>query len=134
MFIESYHFSLKSSKREEFIEITERINNFIEEANATDGFVKVFIPHTTAAVTINQNANPDVTSDLITILAEMVHHQRLLNVEGNSDAHFKSSLFGVNLEIPFTNQKLTLGPWQGIFFIEFDGPRTRNVHVQIWAL
>ena len=133
MFIESFNLSLKTAKREEFIEITERIHTFIEEANATDGFVKVFIPHTTAAVTLNQNANSDVTHDMITILADIVIPRTLLNVEGNSDAHFKSSLIGVSLEIPFSNKKLTLGTWQGVFFVEFDGPRTRNVHIQIWA-
>ena len=134
LYIESYNFSLKSSKREEFIQITENVNNLIKEAQADEGLVKIFIPHTTAAITINQNANPDVARDIITILGEHIPKKRMLNVEGNSDAHFKSSLFGVFLEIPFENGKMSLGEWQGVYFCEFDGPRTRTVRIQVWSL
>lgn len=134
MFIESYKFSLTTSKREEFIEITTKLNELIIKANALKGFVKIFIPHSTAGVLINQNVNPDVLKDFTTILNENMPHEMLVNVESNSDAHFKSTLIGVSLEIPFSNQKMDLGVWQGVFFAEFDGPRTRNVHVQIWAI
>lgn len=131
-----YHnlsFSLKSSKREQFLPISMDLNNLLEKAQAKSGLMKIFIPHTTAAVTINQNANPDVVIDIITILTELIPQKQLLNIEGNSDAHFKSSLFGSSLEIPFEDGKLALGEWQGVFFCEFDGPRTRNIKVQIWA-
>lgn len=134
MFIESYKFSLKTSKREEFIEITSQLNEFILKTKGIKGYVKIFIPHSTAGVFVNQNVNPDVLRDFTTLFNEYIPHDLLVNVEGNSDAHFKSTLVGVSLEIPFTNQKMDLGVWQGVFFAEFDGPRTRNVQVQIWAI
>lgn len=133
MFVENNVFSIKSSKREQFISITEDINNLVYRSGAEVGVVKIFIPHTTAAVTINQNANPDVIKDIQTILARSVNGNRLLNAEGNSDSHFKSSLFGVSLEIPIERKKIILGEWQGVFFCEFDGPRTRKIHVQVWG-
>ncbi|WP_371804084.1 secondary thiamine-phosphate synthase enzyme YjbQ [Candidatus Lokiarchaeum ossiferum] len=133
MFVENNLFSIKSSKREQFISITEDINNLVLRSGAEVGVVKIFIPHTTAAVTINQNANPDVIKDIQTILASSIKGHRLLNAEGNSDSHFKSSLFGVSLEIPIERRKMILGEWQGVFFCEFDGPRTRKIHVQVWG-
>lgn len=132
MHCKSENFSLTTSKHEEFIEITRELNEILQKNNSKSGIIKIYIPHTTAAVTINQSANPDVPIDLLTILSELTMNSRLLNVEGNSDAHFKSSLFGTFLEIPFQNVRLSLGEWQGVFFCEFDGPRTRNVKVQIW--
>jgi secondary thiamine-phosphate synthase enzyme len=123
---------MKTSKREEFIQITEKLNNILKKSEIQNGLMKIYLPHTTAAITINQNANPDVARDIIYILRNLIPHKRLLNVEGNSDAHFKSSLFGVNLEIPFDQNSLNLGDWQGVFLCEFDGPRTRNIRVQLW--
>ena len=127
------YFSLKSKKREQFISISSDLNNLLEKVEAKAGLMKIFIPHTTAAITINQNANPDVVTDINTILSNLIPQQRLLNVEKNSDAHFKSSIFGSSLEIPFEEGKLDLGEWQGVFFCEFDGPRTRNLKIQIWS-
>ncbi|MHA1522236.1 MAG: secondary thiamine-phosphate synthase enzyme YjbQ, partial [Promethearchaeota archaeon] len=103
MFLETYNYSLKTSRREEFIQITQDIDGILKKSGAKSGWVKIFCPHTTAALTINQNANPDVVHDIGTLLHNKVNNQRMLNVEGNSDAHFKSSMFGVFLEIPFEN-------------------------------
>ena len=133
MFVENNVFSIKSSRREQFISITDDINELVHRSGAEIGNVKIFVPHTTAAVTINQNANPDVIKDIQTILTASIKGHRLLNAEGNSDSHFKSSLFGVSLEIPIEKKKIVLGEWQGVFFCEFDGPRTRKIHVQIWG-
>ena len=133
MFVENNVLSIKSAKREQFISITEDISDLVYRSGAEVGMVKIFIPHTTAAVTINQNANPDVLKDIQSILASSIKEHRLLNAEGNSDSHFKSSLFGVSLEIPIDKKKIVLGEWQGIFFCEFDGPRTRKINVQIWG-
>ncbi len=131
MFLESFVFSIKTSKKEQFIRITQDINDIVFRSGADMGNVKIFIPHTTAAVTINQAANPDIIKDILTLLNSSTTNQRLLNSEGNSDSHFKSSLFGVSLEIPIEKGKLALGEWQGVFFCEFDGPRTRKVHIDI---
>ncbi len=133
MFLETFNYTLKSTKREEFIQITQDIDSILKKSGIIDGWAKIFCPHTTAALTINQNANPDVVHDLGTMLHIQVPKRRLLNVEGNSDAHFKSSMMGVHLEIPIDNGTLSLGNWQGIFFCEFDGPRSRNIIVQIFG-
>jgi secondary thiamine-phosphate synthase enzyme len=133
MFVESSTFSIKSTRREQFISITGDINDLISRSRSELGIVKIFVPHTTAAITINQNANPDVARDIQTILSNGIKDNQLLNSEGNSDAHFKSSLFGVSIEIPIEKGKLSLGEWQGVFFCEFDGPRTRKIHVQVWG-
>lgn len=124
---------MKTNRREEFIQITQDVEGILKKSGAKFGSAKIFCPHSTASITINQNANPDVIRDIGSILQNHIPHQQLLNVEGNSDAHFKSSLFGVNIEIPIENGVLALGSWQGIFFCEFDGPRTRKVIVQIFG-
>ncbi len=134
MICQNFSFGITSKKREEFIPISEYLEKYLQNTKANNGTMKIFIPHTTAAITINQNANPDVLTDLILISNELIPHKNLLNIEGNSDAHFKSSLFGSSLEIPIENNKLMLGDWQGVFFCEFDGPRTRNIKVQLWSL
>ena len=96
MFIESYSINIKSSRREEFIQITDSINDLIRVANATEGFVKIFVPHTTAAITITQGENPDVVTDIMSMLDDLKSKKDLLNVQGNSDAHLKSAFFGVS--------------------------------------
>ncbi len=95
----------------------------------------MFTPHTTAAVTINENADPDVVHDILTILDRMVPLSGgYRHLEGNSAAHVKSSLFGCSETIPFENGQLTLGTWQGIYFCEFDGPRRRQLQIRILSL
>ena len=134
MFLKSYHFNIETDRREQFVLLDAHINEFLRHSGVSeDGLLKIFIPHTTASVTINQNANPDVLKDLLSILADVAPLKRRLNIEGNSDAHFKSSLFGVSLEVPIKRGKMALGEWQGVFFVEFDGPRSRKIYLQIWG-
>ncbi len=125
-------FSVKTNNRTEFIDITAQIRDIIRQNDISSGLVTVFIPHTTAAVTINENADPDVPRDIIHEINKIVpfeanyHHS-----EGNSAAHIKSSLFGPCETIIFDNNNLQLGTWQGIYFCEFDGPRSRQVWVKL---
>ncbi len=124
--------SLSTHKRCELIDITSRINEIIAKENFRDGFLLVFVPHTTAAVTINENADPDVCHDILLTLEELIPHIRkgYRHGEGNSDAHVKASLVGSSETILVENGRLCLGTWQGIYFCEFDGPRTRMVNIK----
>ena len=134
MIIKKYSFTLKSDRKEQFIPITEEVNSFVHTIGENlVGVCKIFIPHTTAAVIINQTVNPDVMRDFQTYLESIVPAKRMLNVQNNSDAHLKSTLFGNFVEIPILNGKLDLGEWQTLIFAEFDGPRTRTVVMQIWG-
>ncbi|MHA1475966.1 MAG: secondary thiamine-phosphate synthase enzyme YjbQ [Promethearchaeota archaeon] len=134
MIIKKFSFILKSDGREQFIPISEEVNDFVQKVGENIvGVCKIFVPHTTAAVIVNQNVNPDVMQDFQTYLESIVPVKRMLNVQGNSDAHFKSSLLGTSVEIPISNGKLELGEWQALLFAEFDGPRTRTVVIQIWG-
>ncbi len=123
---------LKTKSRNEFVNLTREINQVVKKSGVQEGFCLVYVPHTTAGVTINEGADPDVVKDILKHLEEMVPAgKRFLHAEGNSDAHIKSSLVGVSQLIPITGGKLALGTWQAVFFCEFDGPRTRNVLVQV---
>ena len=123
---------IKTSKREEFIDITGYVLQSVRESKVKDGIVVVYTPHTTAALTINENADPSVKEDILGFLRRMVPRDGpYTHVEGNSDAHIKSSLLGVSLHLIVSNGKLLLGTWQGIFFCEFDGPRTRRFYVKV---
>lgn len=134
MIIKNYSFTLKSDRREQFIPISEEVNGFVQKMGENlVGVCKIFIHHTTAAVIINQTVNPDVMRDFQTYLGSIVPVKRMLNVQNNSDAHFKSSLMGTFVELPISNGKLDLGEWQDLLFAEFDGPRTRTVDMQIWG-
>ncbi|MBE3138385.1 MAG: YjbQ family protein [Actinobacteria bacterium] len=122
---------IKTSKRMEFIDITDRLNALILSSGIKDGICFIHVPHTTAAVTINENADPDVTNDIISAINKLVPlSDSYAHVEGNSDAHIKSSLFGQTLNLMIEGSKLLLGIWQGVYFCEFDGPRTRKVQVK----
>jgi secondary thiamine-phosphate synthase enzyme len=126
-----YSYSLKTHKREEMIDITDYVQESIKKSNLSDGIVVVFVPHTTAAVTINENADPSVKKDITTFLAETIpQNGRFSHIEGNSDSHIKSSLIGPSLTLIVENGRLLLGTWQGIYFCEFDGPRSRNFVVK----
>ncbi|MGR3304500.1 MAG: secondary thiamine-phosphate synthase enzyme YjbQ [Candidatus Scalindua sp.] len=121
-------FTLQTSKRNEFIDITARIQDMIEEVS--EGVITVFSPHTTTAITINENADPDVPRDILKKLEELVpQRDNFSHMEGNSDAHIKASLFGSSVRVIIKNSQLLLGTWQSIFFCEFDGPRTRNFYL-----
>lgn len=124
--------AVKSRHREEMIDITADIAQVVAASGVKAGLVHIQVMHTTAAVTINENADPDVTQDMLWKLAEMVpNHREFKHQEGNSDAHVKSSLVGPALTVHVNHGRLVLGTWQGIYFCEFDGPRQRNVLVRV---
>ena len=124
--------SVRTIKHEQLIDITSEIRQFVRESDILEGKVTVFIPHTTAAVTINENADPDVQHDLTIALNRISPDlPEFKHMEGNSDAHAKSSLVGCSQDIIINEGKLLLGTWQGIYFCEFDGPRTRTAILRI---
>ena len=123
-------FRLETPK-EEFIDITEHVKHYVCCSKIENGICQVFVPHTTAAVTINENADPDVVTDIMLALKNIIPKLPYNHVEGNSPAHVMSSLIGCSITIPVEKGHLVLGTWQGIYFCEFDGPRKRKVQVQI---
>lgn len=123
---------IKSQKRTEFIDITDKITKEIRSHSVQDGLCTIFVPHTTAAITINENADPEVCQDIIRKLDEIIpRNSKYGHTEGNADSHIKSSLVGVSVNIIIKNGALMLGKWQSVFFCEFDGPRTRKVYINI---
>ncbi|MBM4326305.1 MAG: YjbQ family protein [Deltaproteobacteria bacterium] len=130
--MESIDVSTRS--RMEFVEITSQINKVVSQSGIRNGVVVVYVPHTTAGVTINEAADPSVVQDIIAKLAELVPHRGAYkHTEGNSDAHIKSTLVGSSVHLIVSGGSLALGTWQGIFFCEFDGPRKRRVHVEVMS-
>jgi secondary thiamine-phosphate synthase enzyme len=125
-------FEIQTRQRTEFVEITDRVRQAVQRAGVRQGMCIVYCPHTTAAITINENADPDVVHDMLAWLNRAIpHHQPdFRHGEGNSDAHIKSSLVGASATVLVENGDLVLGRWQGVYFCEFDGPRTRSVKVQ----
>jgi secondary thiamine-phosphate synthase enzyme len=127
-----YTLHIQTRRREEFINITGEVKHRVSEAGIKNGLCTVYVPHTTAGVTINEAADPSVVVDIINEIDSIVpiddHYKHL---EGNSAAHIKSSLIGVMTQIPISEGHLTLGTWQGIYFCEFDGPRHRSYSVTI---
>jgi secondary thiamine-phosphate synthase enzyme len=122
---------IKTNTREDMVNITSQVQSLIRDKNWQDGALMLFCPHTTAAVTINEAADPDVVRDIITNLRKLIpEHGDYRHMEGNSDAHIKSSAFGPSLLIPVENSQPCLGTWQGVFFCEFDGPRSRKLHLK----
>jgi len=126
-------FTVRTDVRNEMIDITGQVRAAVKESNIRNGICHVFIPHTTAAVTINENADPAVPRDILMGLSKMVPFgdPQYGHMEGNSDAHIKASLFGSSEMVIIENGGLLLGTWQSVFFCEFDGPRTRKVLVKI---
>jgi len=123
-----------SKKRIELIDITSHVQNIVKRSGIKEGVCYVYVPHTTAAVTINENADPSVINDIQNYLNKLVPFDGpYSHAEGNSDAHIKTSLVGCSKIIVVTNGGLLLGTWQGIFFCEFDGPRNRKVHIKVTA-
>ena len=125
-----YQYSLETPQ-EGFLDITGQVQKAVRDSGVSEGTALVFVPHTTAAVTINENADPDVLHDLRLALAALVPKLPYRHGEGNSPAHLKSSLFGCSQLVPIVGGKLALGTWQGIYFCEFDGPRRRNFRVVV---
>ena len=125
-------FSVKTQACSQMIDITAQIRSILKECRMESGICIIFVPHTTAAVTINENADPDVPRDILTQLEKMIPQQsNYLHSEGNSAAHIKASIFGVSQTVLVEGGKLVLGTWQSIFFCEFDGPRDRQVFVKM---
>ncbi len=125
-------FTVRTNARSEMIDITDRIRILLKESRIKSGVCHVFVPHTTAAVTINENADPDVPLDILMELEKIVpFNDHYRHVEGNSAAHIKASILGASEMVFIENGELVLGTWQSIFFCEFDGPRTRKVIVLI---
>lgn len=123
-------FSL-NTPAEGFIDITGQVRKIVASGNVQNGLCQIFVPHTTAGVTISENADPDVVTDMLAALGKMVPDLHYRHSEGNSPAHVKSSLVGCSITVPISEGRLCLGTWQGIYFCEFDGPRTRKVWVQL---
>ncbi len=126
-------FRVSTRNRTEMVDITSRIQAAVHEAGIQNGDVIVYCPHTTAGITINENADPSVSHDILLTLDEAVpvSNVRYRHSEGNSDAHVKSSLVGCSEQVLIKDGHLTLGTWQGVYFCEFDGSRNRRVILQI---
>ncbi len=124
--------SVKTNARTQMVDITSKVQNAVKKSGISNGLVHVFSMHTTAAITINENADPAVETDILnTINKTIPWDDNFKHMEGNSAAHIKVSLFGPSETIPLENGFLVLGTWQGIYFCEFDGPRNRHVNIQI---
>jgi len=125
-------FAVRTTKDQQFIEITKDVQRVVDDEGVNDGLAIVYVPHTTAGVTINENGDPDVLRDILTNLERVFPVQGdYRHYEGNSHAHIKTSLMGSSCTIPIEKGQLQLGTWQGIYFCEFDGPRHRKVQVKI---
>ena len=124
--------TVKTKSRTELIDITSEVQNTVRSSSIADGICMLYVPHTTAAITINESADPSVKADILMILNEIVPWKaKYRHLEGNSPAHVKSTLVGASELVAIENGRLVLGTWQGIFFCEFDGPRTRKLHVNL---
>jgi secondary thiamine-phosphate synthase enzyme len=123
--------TIKTDRREQFVAVTAKIEELIGRNGWKDGLLHVHCPHTTAGLTVNENADPDVVRDMLVTLARLVPQRGdYRHSEGNSDAHVKASLMGTGLTLMVEGGEIRLGTWQGVFFCEFDGPRTRQVWVR----
>jgi len=125
--------TIKTSLKSQFVDITREVQSFVHEYDVVNGAVFVYVPHTTAGITINEHADPDVAQDMVMMLDRMVpwSDPNYKHGEGNSAAHIKASMMGASVTVIVRNGKLQLGTWQGIFFCEFDGPRTRNIQFSV---
>ncbi|MBW2020909.1 MAG: YjbQ family protein [Deltaproteobacteria bacterium] len=124
--------TVKTSAKTEFIDITRDIEEAIRSEGVDDGVCMLFVPHTTGAITINESADPSVKSDILMVLNKIVPwREAYRHLEGNSPAHIKASLIGPSEIIAVEGGRLRLGTWQGVFFCEFDGPRSRKVHIRL---
>ncbi|MBM4147964.1 MAG: YjbQ family protein [Lentisphaerae bacterium] len=124
-------FSLSTGQSTCWTDITDLVRSAVRELGITDGVITVFVPHTTAGITINENADPDVVRDMVSVLDRLVPREGpYRHAEGNSAAHVKASLLGSSVNVIVEGSALRLGTWQGIYFCEFDGPRRRTVMVR----
>lgn len=124
--------TIETGSKTELIDITHDIEEVIQSEGVDDGVCVVFVPHTTAAVTINEHADPSVKTDIVMVLNKIVPWKEAYrHLEGNSPAHIKASIIGPSEIMVVEGGRLKLGTWQGVFFCEFDGPRTRKIHVRL---
>jgi secondary thiamine-phosphate synthase enzyme len=126
-------FDIQTGQRNQFVDITHQIQEVLRHRGMNEGICVVYCPHTTAGITINENADPDVVHDILAHLQRAIPQEQpdFRHTEGNSDSHLKASLIGSSAMLIVNKGKLVLGRWQGVFFCEFDGPRTRTVHLQL---
>ena len=123
---------VKTSSRIEMVDITDRVTDYISKQNIKSGICCLFVPHTTAGITINENADFTVQLDINSKLSDLIiANDNYSHLEGNSDSHIKTAVVGTSLNIIIDNGRLVLGTWQGIYFCEFDGPRNRNLHIKL---
>lgn len=126
---------LSTGRRVQFVDITDKVRALVRDSAVNEGMVHVFVPHTTAAVTVNENADPSVVEDIIDGLEKLAPGNiRYRHREGNADAHIKAALVGSSVTVPVSGGELMLGTWQGIFFCEFDGPRQRKVWISCYGV
>jgi secondary thiamine-phosphate synthase enzyme len=125
--------AVRTRSRNEIVDVTPRIGEVVREAEVGDGMVIAFVPHTTAGITINENADPDVKADMLRKLSELApeHEAYYRHGEGNSDSHVKTALVGNSVTILVEKGRLVLGQWQGVYFCEFDGPRQRELFIKV---
>lgn len=126
--------SVRTNTRTELLDVTSRVQDAVRHSGVSEGLCHVFVPHTTAAVTINENADPSVKADILMVLNKIISEKEpYRHQEGNAPAHIKASIIGPNLTVLVSQGRLVLGTWQGVFFCEFDGPRSRRLHVKVVA-
>ena len=124
--------SVRTSKHTQMVDITDEVERIVRESGVREGTCLIFVPHTTAAVTINENADPDVQVDFMKEIDKIVPWEDgYRHMEGNSAAHLKASMMGFSETVIVHEGQLLLGTWQGIYFLEYDGPRMRSVHVKV---
>ena len=126
--------TVRTGSRTEFLDLTGQIQEAVRESGVQEGLCHLFVPHTTAAVTINENADPSVKADILMVLNKIISDKESYrHLEGKSPAHIKASLIGPQLTLLVSGGRLVLGTWQGIYFCEFDGPRSRRLHLKVVA-
>jgi secondary thiamine-phosphate synthase enzyme len=126
--------NVRTEARTEFLDLTSQIQEAVRQSGVTEGVCHLFVPHTTAAVTINENADPSVKADILMALGKIISDREpYRHLEGNAPAHIKASVIGPQLTVLVSGGRLVLGTWQGIFFCEFDGPRSRRLHLKVVA-
>ena len=124
-------FTIRTAAREQILIVTDQVQKALASMTSGDGICTIVTPHTTCALSVNENADPDVPTDLVRALRAMVPDVKFKHGEGNSDSHLLSMLIGTSLSWPYRNGRLILGTWQGLYFIELDGPRSRKVTVYV---
>ncbi|MFL6248763.1 MAG: secondary thiamine-phosphate synthase enzyme YjbQ [Thermoanaerobaculia bacterium] len=122
-------FRVRSSEREQILIVTKEVDQALSSLTSEDGICTIVVPHTTCAISVNENADPDVPTDLTRALRAMIPNVNFRHDEGNSDAHLLSMMIGTSLSWPYRKGRLVLGTWQGVYFVELDGPRERKVNV-----